>query len=334
MSSDTIKVSICCFTYNHEEYIRDALDGFVMQKTDFDYEVIVHDDASTDATAAIIREYEQKYPNIIKPIYQTENQHSKNVNKMKEFVLPIIHGKYVAFCEGDDYWIDENKLQMQYDYMEEHGECSLVAHMALTYHMDGRYFAPYTKRRFSTEEQCLISAEEIINEHTVFPTASMFFRTDYYVRNAGFLSKLTAFDYLTKATLATEGSVYVIPRVMSVYRLGSNGSWTNRVYKNANLLEKHLLNAIYVLEKLDEYRDFKYHDAIRRNIDQRRFEIQTQLMNIKALKNEPFKGKYDTLSFKKKMLLYFRKYTPFLYRFYSEVSIVIKKIIYRKYKRI
>ena len=331
MSNSNIKVSVCCFAYNHEKYIRDALEGFVNQKTDFDFEVIVHDDASTDSTAAIIKEYELKYPEIIKPIYQVENQHCKGINKLRKFVLPLMKGKYIALCEGDDYWIDENKLQMQYDYMESHEECSLVAHKALTYHMDGNYFAPYVQRSFSTDEECHISAEEIINKHTLFPTASMFFRIDYYTRNADFLMSVKGFDYLAKATLATEGNVYVIPKVMSVYRLGSAGSWTNRIYKNSNLLEKHLIDAINTLEKLDEYRGYKYHDAIQKNIDQRKFEIQMKLLNFKALKNDPYKEKYYNLSFKERVLLHLQKYVPFLYRLYLKCVAVAKKFKYRKY---
>lgn len=330
--SNNVKVTVCCFAYNHEEYIRDALEGFVKQKTNFDYEVIVHDDASTDGTAKIIREYEEKYPDIIRPIYQVENQHSKNINKMRAFILPAARGKYIALCEGDDYWIDEDKLQLQYDYMEAHEDCSLVAHMALTYHMNGGYYTPYTSRSFATEEQRHISAAEIINKHTIFPTASMFVRTDYYHHNAEFLSGVRAFDYLSKALLATEGDVYVIPRVMSVYRLGSAGSWTNRIYKDANQLEKHFLAAVSTMEKLDEYREYKFHDAIEKNIEQRRFDAQAKLLNFKVLKKEPFKDKYYALSVKERALMHLQKYAPILHKLYNKITVMIKKFANRKVK--
>ena len=106
-------VSVICLAYNHGKYVRETLEGFVSQKTDFPFEVIVHDDASTDNTADIIREYEKKYPDIIKPIYQVQNQYSQKVDIYKEFELPRMSGKYVAFCEGDDYWSDPYKLQKQ-----------------------------------------------------------------------------------------------------------------------------------------------------------------------------------------------------------------------------
>ena len=126
-NSEIPLVSICCITYNHEPYIVQTLDGFLMQKTSFPFEVLVHDDASTDRTTDIIREYEKKFPKIIKPIYQKENQYSKgNRAILASFIYPRAKGKYIALCEGDDYWIDENKLQIQVDFLEsntEYGMC-------------------------------------------------------------------------------------------------------------------------------------------------------------------------------------------------------------------
>lgn len=118
-------VSICCLAYNQEAYIAQTLQSFIDQITDFPFEVLVHDDASTDKTADIIRQFEVKYPDIIKPIYQTENQHSKNVRISFTYQYPRATGKYIAMCEGDDYWIDPHKLQKQVDYMEAHPDCHL-----------------------------------------------------------------------------------------------------------------------------------------------------------------------------------------------------------------
>lgn len=119
-------VSIDCITYNHAPYIRQCLDGFLMQETDFDFEVLIHDDASTDGTQEIIREYELKYPHIIKPIYQTENQWSKGISISATYNFPRAQGKYIAFCEGDDYWTNPYKLQKQVDYLENNPNCGLT----------------------------------------------------------------------------------------------------------------------------------------------------------------------------------------------------------------
>ena len=207
MNNNEIMVTVLCAAYNHEKYIRDALEGFVMQKTSFAFEVLVHDDASTDSTAEIIREYEQKYPEIIKPIYQTENQYSKGVNRLFTFMLPRARGKYIAVCEGDDYWTSPDKLQKQVDYIESHPECALVSHLAMMSYVDRNYVTKYTDRDFSTPERCIVSAEEIIAKHTIFPTASMLFRRDYYERNRELLSSVRLFDYVGKIMLATEGTV-------------------------------------------------------------------------------------------------------------------------------
>lgn len=119
-------VSIDCITYNHESFICDALEGFLMQKTNFRFEILVHDDASTDQTANVIRKYEKKYPDIIKPIYQKENQYSKGVEIQTQIQFPRARGEYIAICEGDDYWTDPLKLQKQVDFLEDNPEYGLV----------------------------------------------------------------------------------------------------------------------------------------------------------------------------------------------------------------
>ena len=118
-------VTIQCLTYNHEPYIRKCLEGFVMQKTNFRFEAIVHDDASTDGTTEIVREYSEKYPDIIKPFFETENQYSKHNGVIGKIIRENTHGKYVAMCEGDDYWIDPLKLQKQVDILENNPDIAL-----------------------------------------------------------------------------------------------------------------------------------------------------------------------------------------------------------------
>lgn len=132
-NSDAPLATIRCLTFNQEAYISQALDSFIMQRTSFPFEVVVHDDASTDGTADIIHEYEKKYPKIIKPIYETENQWSKHDGSLSRAVDVVQKGKYVAYCEGDDYWIDENKLQMQVEFLEKNPEYGLCYTRARTF---------------------------------------------------------------------------------------------------------------------------------------------------------------------------------------------------------
>ena len=121
MESSPILVAVQCLVFNHEPYLRQCLDGFVMQKTNFRFVVIVHDDCSTDGSASIIREYAEKYPNLFHVIIQPQNLYSRGISPTREYINPIIEQlkpKYMALCEGDDYWTDPLKLQKQVDILE------------------------------------------------------------------------------------------------------------------------------------------------------------------------------------------------------------------------
>lgn len=120
-NEEPILVAIHCLVYNHEPYLRDCFEGFVMQKTNFRFVAIVHDDVSTDGSSTIIREYTEKYPEIFRPIYETENQYSKHDGSLERIMNAAIDAtkaKYVAMCEGDDYWTDPLKLQKQVDILK------------------------------------------------------------------------------------------------------------------------------------------------------------------------------------------------------------------------
>ncbi len=169
----TVMVSICCIVYNQEPYIRRCLDGFVMQKANFHFEAIVHDDASTDGSADIIREYAEKYPDIIKPIFEAENQYSKRDGSLRRIMDAHMCGKYIAYCEGDDYWIDPLKLQKQVDYMEKHANCSLVYSKNLCYDQEKqKVLYVYGKQRSSLSER-------LIGECFVGTCTTLLRRKDY-----------------------------------------------------------------------------------------------------------------------------------------------------------
>ena len=221
-------VTIRCLAYNHEPYIRQCLEGFVMQKTNFRFEAIVHDDASTDGTAAIIREYAEKYPDIIKPIFETENQYSKRDGSLRRIMNAHMHGKYVAICEGDDYWIDPFKLQKQVDFLEANSDYSLCFHNAVR--LNNR-----TKIRERISSFCnfnqsrTISTEELIAGWCI-PTASILYRRESLtnIQRPNFFSG----DYALQLILASVGKVHYIDRYMSVYRLIPGGVSNNIVAKN------------------------------------------------------------------------------------------------------
>ena len=125
--SEQPKVIIRCCVYNHEPYLRDCIEGFVMQQTNFPFKAVVHDDCSTDNSAAIIREYAEKYPHIIEPMYETENQYSKWDGSLGRIMnaASLNRSPYIAYCEGDDYWIDPLKLQKQVDFLDNNPDYSM-----------------------------------------------------------------------------------------------------------------------------------------------------------------------------------------------------------------
>lgn len=193
-------VSICCITYNHEPYIRECLDGFLMQKTDFDFEILIHDDASTDKTADIIREYELKYPEIINPIYQTENQYSKGVRPINKFNFERAQGKYIAMCEGDDYWTDPLKLQKQVDFLDEHPEYVLSCHNYKTLDFDGKTLKGGYEEYFVKDKTIIEIDEEMYLSHWLTKTLTVVILNDpeiikesQKVKNARDLSLFYAF---------------------------------------------------------------------------------------------------------------------------------------------
>lgn len=212
-------VSICCITYNHESYIRQCLDGFLMQKTNFKYEILIHDDASTDATADIIREYELKYPEIIKPIYQTENQYSKGI-KVSSLNYKRAKGEYIALCEGDDYWIEPCKLQKQVDFLENNPEYSLCFHRAKVIY-DGEGLNGIDV--FSHVKAGEYSLNYILHKWTV-PTCSMVCRKNV-TSCIPINPKFQYGDNVLLLTCFMEGRVFCIDGIYGVYRRNLGG-WT------------------------------------------------------------------------------------------------------------
>lgn len=235
-----IMVSICCAVYNHEKYLRKCLEGFLQQKTNFKFEILIHDDASTDHSAEIIREYEKKYPDIIKPIFQTENQYSQGAKIGWEYQYPRAKGKYIALCEGDDYWCDEMKLQRQFDEMEKNENASICVHMVRHIKEDGTLLN--TQYPAYPIEQNILCGEEAIRtivEYEMYPfqTSSFFFRSSYIRRITesdlpDFMQVSPVGDVPLLLYLVSLGAIIYIPEVMSHYRIQSVGSWNMSLQKS------------------------------------------------------------------------------------------------------
>jgi glycosyltransferase involved in cell wall biosynthesis len=227
-------VSICCLAYNHEKYIRQAIDGFLMQQTSFPFEILIHDDASTDETATIVKDYEKKYPEIIKPIYQKENQHSKGISVSATYNWPRVKGKYIALCEGDDYWTDPFKLQKQVDFLDKNHDFAATTHQARIIFED----CETPSRLFNEHGLSIIKTKDII-EGRLFHTASLIFRSEIIKKNT-LPNNITSGDRALNFLIAAYGKIQYINEPMCIYRRTSSGisAWVTMEYmeKDLNML--------------------------------------------------------------------------------------------------
>lgn len=231
---EPILVAIHCLVYNHEPYLRDCFEGFVMQKTNFRFVAIVHEDCSTDHSADIIREYEAKYPDIFRPIYESENQYSKHdgsLGRIMNAAIDATGAKYVAMCEGDDYWTDSYKLQKQVDFLESHPVFSMCCH--------GADVRNETLRKVDCECEKMTTREYFANDAFPtwqIPTASIVYRRDivdsYPVKNA---KNFMAGDVVLILKCMHVGRVWGMAEHMSVYRMNQGGATSQSLDMNGQL---------------------------------------------------------------------------------------------------
>lgn len=243
-------VSILTLAYNHEPYIRQCLDGIVMQQTNFKFELLIHDDASTDGTAKIIREYESKYPEIIKPIYQIENQYSKKVPIGATYLYPRAKGKYIALCEGDDYWTDPLKLQKQVDYLESHPDYVMCSHRFKILERE-----MYEEDWYSTASDVLYGINDLIRGKWYHHPLSVMFRSDKldlqeYARYPYSMDAVLFFHLLKK------GPGIMLNEDMAVYRIHTGGVWSSINQENRFKNEFKARIGLYEVEQSYEAASF------------------------------------------------------------------------------
>jgi Glycosyltransferases involved in cell wall biogenesis len=257
-------VSICCITYNHEEFISKTIESFLSQKVNFPIEIIIHDDASKDKTAEIVKSYKKKYPNLIKTILQKENVYSnKGINPYPAFVYPMARGKYIALCEGDDHWTDPYKLQKQVDYLESHPDCTLCTHATkYIYLLEGN-----REEISGGETSSEFYVEEALNQHPVSGhTSSLVFPKKIIDHVPEWYDKVIVGDYPLKLICTSLGYGYYINEVMSVRLRGVKGSFNERVINNPQKRIEFIEKVIEILRYFDEYTEGKYSRLIEERI--------------------------------------------------------------------
>lgn len=215
-------VSICCIAYNQANFISETIDSFLNQKTSFPFEIIIHDDASTDGTAEIISNYQRNYPEKIHAIFQTVNQFSQGIKPSPTYVWPKARGKYIALCEGDDYWIDPFKLQKQYDFLEANLNFSMCFTDAKVVDDEGKFI----EYKLSDESKKDLDQDSILTYMTP-PTLTVMFKKDALPNIIPKeINNVYNVDTFLFSLLTYKGDAAYLDFCSSAYRVHNNGIWS------------------------------------------------------------------------------------------------------------
>ena len=303
-----ILVSVVCLSYNHKKYIKKSLDSIVGQTLSVPFEIIVHDDASTDGTTEIVREYANKYPNVT-AIIEQENCYQNGID-FYPIISSRIHGKYVALCECDDWWCSTDKLQQQFDYMENNPDCSLCVHGVKRFDWSSdRYLSPISpspvERDFSTEEI-------IEGDGGLFGTNSMFFRANNYLLPDVF-NDWGVGDYPRTIYLSTLGRVHYSPKLMSVYQVFSEGSWSSKM-RDADFHQKQEEEILRGLRRFDEITCHRYRESIEIRQAVGQLEYSAKFDKRSCLRNAKTIECLKTVSKRQRMVYLLRIISPSLYQ--------------------
>ncbi|MCF7487637.1 glycosyltransferase family 2 protein [Vibrio sp. A2-1] len=234
----SIKVTVCCVSYNHEKYLKSTLDGILNQETDFEFEVLVYDDCSTDGSRTIIDQYKDESIHRFKTVYSEENNYSNGIRPLS-FLIPLAEGDYIAFCEGDDYWIDPKKLQKQFDALEKNKDIDICFHRAHT--LENKVISDKGYGYYGDLERVISIREVIKFSGGVMPMASIFIRANkfkaLFETERDFFKRLLRHSAIQIINSDKNGALY-LPDIMSVYRFMHPGSWS-RIQESDKLAQKN-----------------------------------------------------------------------------------------------
>jgi glycosyltransferase involved in cell wall biosynthesis len=248
-----VLVSVVVTCFNYENFITQTLDSILMQHANFKVEILINDDASADKSALILQEYERNYPNLFKIIYQKENQYSKGIKPWFDILFPQAKGKYIALCEGDDYWTDPFKLQKQVDFLENNTDVNICFHRASLL-KNGIYSLHEIPDNIENETFSFI---ELLRHYNFITTASVLFRKPENFIIPSRFSNIPFGDLgLYQLITMDNKKIYCLNEVMSVYRIHDKGVWSglsqldahtkylafyNNIYEGLNTAEKKVV---------------------------------------------------------------------------------------------
>jgi len=301
-------VTVILPTHNHAPFIAQAIESVLMQKTGFPFDILLHDDASTDGTADICRDYAARYPDKITLIAQTENQYRRDRRIQSHILIPRVTAKYTAILDGDDYWIDPDKLQKQVDYLEAHPDCTLCIGAADLVDVKGRIVgrvAPYDESR-------VVDPADMIRGGGGFnATNTIVMPTQLLKDLPEFADHVEAEDIPFQLLGALTGYAWYIADTLMAYRLAVPGSWSTRQYASAmETRVKTSRDLIALNEGYDAYSGGKYHDAFVDAIRYQEFLILCYEHKLREAMRPPYRVYYERLSAKRKIRLRCERYFP------------------------
>ncbi len=320
MEERPVKLSVTCMAYNHEKYIRQTLEGFVSQQTDFPFEVLVNDDVSTDGTAAIIREYAEKYPHIIRPFFQEKNLFSQHIDPLDAVLFPAARGQYLAACEGDDCWIDPTKLQRQVDFLDAHPDYSACVHNSLGEYVDS---GEGPKPLFPQTGDRDIGFETVIQgmSHS-FHTSSIVARREWIVKSPDFRYVAWDYDFTDYAVavwLSMNGKIRFLDRCMSLYRIGSNpGAWSSGLGKHYAKRLRFVTGEREMLRAVKPHVDPERQALLDQVIREREFELLYLQGKTEELVKPPYRELFDAKPLGFRLSTRLKNAFPPLHRWYRK----------------
>lgn len=304
---NTPLVSINCITYNQEKYIATAINSFLAQKTNFEFEILIHDDASTDNTVKILKDFQKKYPDKIKLILQKENQFQKKI-KILSLNERRSNAKYIAVCEGDDYWISPDKLQKQVEYMENNPDCSMIFHDAILVDEDQSFLGEFPgtyKRKEGIKK---------INELNFIPTASKLYRQKYIIDVPSWFHDAPHGDFSNMLICSNYGYIYYLDEKMSAYRTNVNGSLLFNEMKKYKINPKSQIRQINLrieeLQKYNKWSKYKKNDLISEMIINEEFKKECLNKKFLNLHKKKYKVILKQLTAQSKAKLYLKILLP------------------------
>ena len=299
-------VTVILPTHNHAPFIAQAIESVLMQQTDFPFDILLHDDASTDGTADICRAFAEKYPDKITLIAQTVNQYTIDRRIQSHILIPRVNAKYTAILDGDDYWIDPLKLQKQVRYLEAHPDCTLCIGGSYLVDVNNQVVGQVTP--YQTD--CVVNPDDMIRGGGGFNATNTIVMPTNLLKNLpNFADYVEAEDIPFQLFGALSGYAWYIADILMAYRLAVPGSWSTRQY--ASGMETRIKTSrdlIALNEGYDTFSGGKYHDAFVQAIQYQEFLILTYQHKLKEAKKPPYRRFYDKLSWKRKLRLFGETY--------------------------